>query len=112
MHSIEMFVDLRATQIDLSFVRDHAAAILARSPIPYLRKAPLRGELFGEACADGAISLVDTSFHLDHQEPQKVLDGYCAENKWTLGTLRAGHEFVVVVPVSAEERVCDDNPTA
>ncbi len=33
-------------KVSLPFIRDHAAAVMASSPIPYVRDAELRGSLF------------------------------------------------------------------
>ncbi|KAJ3542325.1 hypothetical protein NM688_g5979 [Phlebia brevispora] len=93
----------RMAQVDLSFIRQNAAAILECATPRYLRGAKLHGELFEEACTDGAVSLADTNFPVDHAEPHQVLETYVSANKWPLGSLRDGHEFVLVISLPEEE---------
>ena len=54
--------------------------------------------------ADDAVSLIDTKFPVDHTEPREVLDAYVAARQWVLGTLREGHEFVLLLPLPVQGR--------
>ncbi|KAI0071521.1 hypothetical protein K474DRAFT_1606810 [Panus rudis PR-1116 ss-1] len=89
---------LNVTEVDLSFIAEHAQRILSCSPVPYLRAARLHGSLFQEHCTSGAVSTVDTEFPLDHEEPldalKEIEKTYGAP--WKLGTLPAGHEFLAM----------------
>lgn len=85
--------------IDLTFIRDHAEAILTSSSITYLRAAQLKGSIFQADCDDGAVSSVFTSFYVDHAEPLEALEQYKAKGQWGLGELLDGHEFLAIFPV-------------
>jgi len=83
----------------LTFIRDHAEAILTSSSITYLRAAQLKGSIFQADCDDGAVSSVFTSFYVDHAEPLEALEQYKAKGQWGLGELLDGHEFLAIFPV-------------
>lgn len=82
--------------VELPFITLHAAAALRCSPIPYLSAAPPCGALAG---TPGGSYSADTSFFVDHAEPQEILQTYNKDNKWAFGELLDGHEFVVLIPV-------------
>jgi hypothetical protein len=44
------------------------------------------------------ISGVNTSFFVDHEEPQKVLQAVRENWQWPLGDLPDGHEYLLVMP--------------
>ena len=95
---------LDITQIDFELIRRHGREALACSTVRYLKGATLGGALFGESCTDGAIALANTRFYVDHAEPQEALNNYVATGRWRLGSLRDGHEFVLLLRVPAEDR--------
>ena len=74
---------------------------LQSSTVKYLRQAQLRGALFEPNVEDGAVSLADTTFFVDHGEPEEVLSSYVEQKKWSLGPLREGHEFLLVLPTTS-----------
>ncbi|KAL8743537.1 MAG: hypothetical protein Q9190_004118, partial [Brigantiaea leucoxantha] len=51
------------------FIRDNAKAVIEGSPVSYVQKAELRGNLFDPQDISGAVSCVDTVFFVDHTEP-------------------------------------------
>ena len=69
-------------------VKAHSAAVMACSPVRYVREAALHSSLH---CAF-------TGSYVDHREPEKALeilrDG---EIVWPLGELPQGHEYLVLV---------------
>lgn len=78
--------------------KDHASAIMASSPVDYVRKARLHGSLFEENNADGAISSADTDFWVDHQEPLAALKSVRDKGVvWPFGELPDGHEYLILV---------------
>ncbi|OAA68081.1 Acyl-CoA N-acyltransferase [Niveomyces insectorum RCEF 264] len=84
--------------IPLDFAGQHAAAVLAGSPISYVREAKLRGSLFSQdvAAEEDRVSLVDSGFFVDHEEPLSALEWLRDKNLWSLGGLPDGHEFILV----------------
>jgi len=98
-HAVAKLARLGTAKIDLDFVAKHAEAILACTSVAYLKTAQLHGSLFGEESPDGAVSLANTNFFVDHKEPEAALEEYLAEDKWHLGRLRDGHEYIVIVPL-------------
>lgn len=83
---------------DLSTTRNYAKAILASSPVKYVRTAQLHGLLFGEKVEDGAVCCADTRFYIDHTEPDKALKAVRSKGvPWPLGELPHGHEFLVII---------------
>lgn len=46
---------------------------MKESPIPYIRDAKLRGELFDPQDASGLVTGADTGFYVDHEEPLEAL---------------------------------------
>ena len=85
--------------VDLDFIRTYAAAVMQCSPVSYLKGAQLHGQLFEELCTDGAVSLADTNYYVDHAEPLEVFRSYLSAEKWRLGSLRDGHEFILLIPL-------------
>ncbi|KAF5323171.1 hypothetical protein D9619_013734 [Psilocybe cf. subviscida] len=92
---------VRLENIDIQFIALNAAKILKDTPINYLKpeNVPLRGSLFENDCASGAISSAFTQFYVDHAEPLEALHEFMASGRWCLGELLEGHEFLVIVPV-------------
>jgi hypothetical protein len=82
-----------------SFIRDNAEAIMKTSPISYVRNAQLRGSLFDPKDTSGLVSSVYTNFFVDHDEPLEALAWVREEQKWPLGELLDGHEFLLIVGV-------------
>ncbi|KAI1787567.1 hypothetical protein LXA43DRAFT_706421 [Ganoderma leucocontextum] len=99
-HTLCNMLDQDISSISLSYIQENAPKALQSSTVKYLRQAQLKGSLF-ETVDDGAISLVDTTFYVDHGEPEEVLSSYVAENKWLVGILREGHEFLLVLPTAS-----------
>ncbi|KAL8869425.1 MAG: hypothetical protein Q9174_004279, partial [Haloplaca sp. 1 TL-2023] len=81
------------SSISLNFIKDHAAEIMASSPIDYISGAKLHGSLFNPDVTDNTISSVDTGFHVDHTEPDEALQCVRQEGDWLLGDLVDGCEF-------------------
>ena len=88
---------LPVSDIDLDFIRRNAAKALESSTVQYLRNAQVRGSLFEEA-TDGSISVANTEYFIDHEEPDAILRYYVEKKQWPLGTLKEGHEFAVIMP--------------
>lgn len=89
------------TEVDLSFTQAKAGEILSTIPVDYLRNKPLRGRLFDGGETSQMVSLVDTSFFVDHEEPSKAQREFEDTYKigWPLGQLIEGHEFLMVLKV-------------
>jgi hypothetical protein len=90
---------VKIENIDLSFCRENAKSILEASPVDYVRAMQLHGSLFEKDCTSGAISLGNTKFYVDHDEPLAALQTFKDSGKWSLGELLEGHEFLILVPV-------------
>ena len=88
------------TAVDLSFTQAKAGEILSSIPVDYLRNKPLSGRLFDGGETSG-VSLVDTSFFVDHEEPSRAQKEFedAHEMAWPLGKLVEGHEFLMVLKV-------------
>ncbi|TBU38820.1 hypothetical protein BD309DRAFT_873564 [Dichomitus squalens] len=95
----KMFSGLPISDINLDFIRQVAAKALKSSTVQYLRNAQLHGSLFEDA-TDGSISLANTEYFIDHDEPNAVLRHYIEKKQWPLGILKEGHEFAVVIPTA------------
>ena len=91
---------MKIENIDLCFCRENAKLIFEASPVDYVRAMQPHGSLFEKDCTSGAISLVNTEFYVDHDEPLAALQTYKDSGKWSLGELLEGHEFLIIVPVS------------
>lgn len=85
--------------IDLTFCKQNAKLILEASPVEYVKSMELRGALFQDECATGAISSVFTNFYVDHDEPLQALATYKARGSWVLGELFDGHEYLIILPI-------------
>lgn len=84
-------------EVDLQMTKEHAAAIMQSSPVPYVKEAKLHGSLFG-CVEDGSVSCADTAFWVDHEEPLAALASVRAKGvKWPFGDLPDGHEFLIIV---------------
>ena len=94
---LTMAVDLR--DIDLSFISQHAQAIMCGSPVQYVKNARLTGSLFN-GLVNGSISLADTGFFVDHAEPLDILEYTKSTSRWPLGSLLEGHEFIMLTRVN------------
>ncbi|KAL7277069.1 hypothetical protein ACG7TL_008914 [Trametes sanguinea] len=88
--------DSNTRDVDLAFMKEHAAAVLECSTPRFLRNAPVRGAFLG---IPGGSYSADTSFFVDHAEPIEILQSYIAEEKWPFGELLDGHEFLVLLDV-------------
>ncbi|PNY27527.1 Uncharacterized protein TCAP_02545, partial [Tolypocladium capitatum] len=104
MAASKALAEYRYPSIPLDFTRDHAAAVIAGSPIAYVKDAKLRGSLFASDGADGLVSGADSSFFVDHSEPLEALKWLRARERWHLGDLPDGHEFLVVLEASPRRR--------
>jgi hypothetical protein len=89
------------TEVDLSFTQAKAEEILSFIPVDYLRNKPLRGRLFAAGETSEVVSLVDSSFFVDHEEPSRAQKEFEETHKmgWPLGKLVEGHEFLMVLKV-------------
>ncbi len=102
-----------STQVSLDFAQAHAAAIMAASPVSYVRDAKLRGSLFtsGESNDDDddddrLISGVDSGFFVGHAEPFKALAWLREHKLWSLGgDLPDGYEFLLVLEAPRRRRM-------
>ncbi|KAK3386023.1 hypothetical protein B0H63DRAFT_523349 [Podospora didyma] len=85
---------------------EHTAALMAGSPITYVKDAELRGSLFSMPSdeAGDLVSGVDSNFFVDHEEPLAALAWLQEENFWPLGNLPDGHEFLLVFESSRRRR--------
>jgi len=104
MAASKAFAEFAFPHVPLDFARDHAAAIMAKSPIAYVENARLHGSLFASGEASGLISVVDSSFFVDHNEPLEALAWLGERGVWPLGDLPDGHEFLLVFEVSRRRR--------
>ncbi len=93
--------DQDISSVSLSYIQENAPKALQGSTVKYLRQAQLRGALFEVNVDDCGVSLADTTFYVDHDEPEEVLNSYVEQKKWCLGTLREGHEFLLVLPTAS-----------
>jgi hypothetical protein len=84
--------------IDVNFIRQHAESVIKSTTIGYVKDVKLKGSLFGDDLP-GVVCQADTSFFVDHDEPQAALNEYVARNSWVLGDLLDGHEFFVLIPL-------------
>ena len=80
-------------EVDLQVTKEHAAAIMRSSPVPYVKEAGLRGSLLGTG-EDGSVSCADTAFWIDHEEPLAALVSVWAKGiEWSFGDLPEGMSF-------------------
>ena len=62
--------------VDMDFICDNAAKILATSDVSYLKSTQLCGLIFEADCNTGAVSSVFTEFYIDHDKPLEALDKF------------------------------------
>lgn len=82
-------------QSDLNVANENAKTVMQSSPVRYVRTAALRGSLFEDDPADGAVCCADTNFWVDHKETLEVLEAV-RERGWRFGQLPDGHEFLAM----------------
>ncbi|CDO74243.1 hypothetical protein BN946_scf185031.g8 [Trametes cinnabarina] len=82
--------------VNLTYIREHASAVLKCSTVQYLKEAQLRGAFLDE---EGGSFSAFTAFFVDHNEPLQVLQTYMSRDRWSFGDLLDGHEFLILVPV-------------
>ena len=82
-------------------MRDNVTSVLGSSPVPYVRDAKLRGALAPGDLQNGTSYEVFTDFWIDHTEPKDALRVFNDNKRWGLGQLSEGHEFLVLIPISA-----------
>ncbi|KAL2067022.1 hypothetical protein VTL71DRAFT_1446 [Oculimacula yallundae] len=87
--------------INFQYMRAEAKKVMATCPVTYVREAKLRGNLFEDGEADGAICCADTQFWVDHQEPD-IAHFLLKRNgiSWPLGELPEGHEYLLMATVN------------
>ena len=90
--------------VAVSFIRDHAEAIMKVSPIRYVKDAELRGSLFDPEDTSGVTSSVYTKFFVDHTEPLEALSWVREGLDWPLGELLDGYEFLLIMKVRRRDR--------
>ncbi|KAI4593549.1 hypothetical protein KJ359_009235 [Pestalotiopsis sp. 9143b] len=86
--------------VDLSMTREHAKAVMAASPVNYVKHAKPMGSLFREGeDEDGAVCCADTAFWVDHAEPLAALAAVKERRdvRWPFGELPEGCEYLVLV---------------
>ncbi|KAG1775130.1 hypothetical protein EV702DRAFT_1120677 [Suillus placidus] len=98
--ALAKYTNVGVHAVDLPFIGEHAAKVLAASPIDYIKSAQLRGDLFQKNSDTGAVSSAFTEFYVDHAEPLKALEQFKEKGKWCLGELLEGHEYLALFPVS------------
>jgi hypothetical protein len=81
----------------LSFIKEHAEAVMKASPVDYVKNAKIYGSLFNFQNDANIVSCVDTGFFVDHAEPLQALKRVRDEYMWPLGELLDGHEFLVIL---------------
>ena len=79
------------------YMKDNAELIMKTSPVGYVRDAKLRGSLFDFEDTSGAVSRVDTGFFVDHSRPLEALELVKQAEKWPLGELSEGQEFLLIL---------------
>ena len=84
--------------VDMDFICDNAAKILATSDVIYLKSVQLCGLIFEADCNTGAVLSVVTEFYVNHDEALKALDKFKVCGPWCLGDLPDGHEYLVIFP--------------
>ncbi|XP_014562796.1 hypothetical protein COCVIDRAFT_83701 [Bipolaris victoriae FI3] len=84
--------------VDMSFVKEHGAGIMALSPVQYVRDAKFRGSIFGSV-DDGAVCCADTDFWVDHAEPLAILADVKKRVAWPFGNLPEGCEFLALIKI-------------
>jgi hypothetical protein len=99
------------TNVDLSFIRDNATAIMAQAPIEYIKNAKPHGSLFSPAEDDGSVSSADTAFFVDHAEPLEALQRVQENINWPLGDLIEGHEFLLIIKAKPRHRSKTRSPS-
>ena len=88
--------------VDIHFAKNHAAGIMAASPVAYVRDEKLKGRKFvihDHDNEDGAVCCADTKFWVDHAEPLTVLAEVKANRNmdvWPFGELPPGCEFLAL----------------
>ncbi|RMZ82762.1 hypothetical protein DV738_g1668, partial [Chaetothyriales sp. CBS 135597] len=75
--------------VSTSFISDNASSVMKESPIEYVRKAELRGNLFDSDDKTGAISSVFSNFFVDHAEPLEALNWVRQGLEWPLDVFRS-----------------------
>ncbi|KAF8894773.1 hypothetical protein BD779DRAFT_1502832 [Infundibulicybe gibba] len=98
--ALAKYAGVDVDKIDLPFIGANAEKILRAAPASYVKDAALRGRLFEKNPDPGVVSLANTKFFVDHDEPLRALETFQAKNKWCLGKLLDGHEFLVLFPVA------------
>ena len=85
-------------ETNLDMAKQHGHAIMASSPVNYVKSAAPKGTLFNHVVQDGSVCCAFTDFWVDHKEPLEVLQSVKAKGvEWPLGELPEGCEFLVIV---------------
>ncbi|PVI04393.1 hypothetical protein DM02DRAFT_586383 [Periconia macrospinosa] len=83
-------------EVNLNMVKEHAAGIMAASPVTYIKNAVLKGSVFGKG--DDTVCCADTGFWVDHTEPLQALATVKDRGvEWPFGDLSEGCEFLILV---------------
>ena len=83
--------------LQLEYIRHSGRAIVDSSPVEYIRQGTLRGSLFDHKEHGRHMSSIDTRFFVDHAGPLQTLYRLRSCDRWPLGELREGHEFLLVM---------------
>jgi hypothetical protein len=84
--------------VTLDMMSEHACGIMDASPVEYVKKAQLKGSIFGSGERDGSVSCASTDFFVDHTEPLEALKALKDRGvTWPFGTLPEGCEFLALV---------------
>ncbi|CAK7268758.1 hypothetical protein SEPCBS119000_003226 [Sporothrix epigloea] len=84
--------------VSFDYIKTNAEAVLASSPVHYVRSAQARGSIFSPEESTGLVSGADSAFFIDHEEPMKNLKRVREARKWPLGELPDGHEYLLILP--------------
>ncbi|KND91832.1 hypothetical protein TOPH_03363, partial [Tolypocladium ophioglossoides CBS 100239] len=90
--------------VPLDFARQHAADVMAGSPVSYIKGAKLCGSLFHPGDTTGLRCGVDSDFFVDHTEPLEALAWFKEMGEWPLGDLPDGHEFLLLFELARRRR--------
>jgi hypothetical protein len=92
---------------DGDFIKAHVARIYTLCNITYLADKPLVGSMFGtipHIDKTTPKALINSEFHIDHDEPLEALISLPLDVQWPLGPLLEGHEFIVLFEVGTNRK--------
>ncbi|KAF2433255.1 hypothetical protein EJ08DRAFT_96851 [Tothia fuscella] len=99
--AIRSFAGCDMANYDPGDTAQYKRTILESSPIPYIRDAEFNNDTIqkGNDSIKEETCSAFTRFYVDHGEPQEALRSVQGRGViWKLGTLKEGHEHLVIVP--------------